>query len=70
MNDSAKVLLAVVGGLVLLLLLGIFTGGGGMMGAGMMGGFGVGWLFMLLFWGLLIAMVVGLVVFVVNQIQR
>jgi uncharacterized membrane protein len=72
MSDGLKVLLGVLGrAIVVLLLLGVFSGGGMggmgyMMSGGMMGGGIVGMLFMLLFWVLVIA----LVVWIVGQSQR
>jgi uncharacterized membrane protein len=77
MSDVLKVLFGVLGGAILvLLLLGVFSGNGGiggmgsMMGGGMMGGGIVGGLFMLLFWVLVIALIVALVVWIFNQTQR
>lgn len=81
MNKSAKVLFAIVGGVVLLLLLfsalpgvimrdmSMMGGMGSMMSGDMMGGV-IGILFMLLFWGLVVALLVALVVLVVKEIQR
>jgi len=70
MSDGLKVLLVALGGAVLVLLLvGGFSGGGGM-GYGMMGGGMIGALFMLLFWGPLIALSVVVVVWIVGQSQR
>jgi uncharacterized membrane protein len=68
MSDGLKVLLGVLGGvIVVLLLLGVFSGGGmGNMGYMMSGGM----LFMLLFWVLVIALIVALVVWIVGQSQR
>ena len=82
MSDGLKVLLGALGGaLLVLLLVGGFSGVGGM-GYGMMGGMGnmmsggmmgsgmIGALLMLLFWGLLIALIVVVVVWIVGQSQR
>ena len=82
MSDGLKILLCALGrALVVLLLVAGFSGGGGM-GYGMMGGLGsmmsggmmgagiIGILFMLLFWGLLIALIVVVVVWIVGQSQR
>jgi hypothetical protein len=77
MSDGLKVLLGALGGaLLVLLLVGGFSGGGGM-GYGIMGGMGhmmsggmIGILFMLLFWGLLIALSVLVVIWIVGQSQR
>jgi len=70
MSDRLKILLGMLSGaIVVLLLVGFFSGSGGMgsmMSGGMMGGgmiFGV--VFMLLFW----VLVVALVVWIVNQTQ-
>ena len=70
MNQNTKKAL-IIGGVALALLIGgpllwggtsgWQGGGGGMMGPGMMGGSGWGWIFMLLFWGLVIWGVVALV---------
>lgn len=49
---------------------GMMGGMGAMMGGGMMGGGMIGMLFMLLFWGLVIALLVTLIVWVINQGQR
>jgi len=81
-SDGLKVLLgAVVGALVVLLLVGGFSGSGGM-GYGMMGGMGhmmsggmmggglLGMLFAGLFWILVLALLVGVVVWIFNQTQR
>jgi len=82
MSGGLKVLLVALGGAVLVLLLvGGFSGGGGMgygmmggmghmMSGGMMGGGMIGALFMLLFWGPLIALSVVVVVWIVGQSQR
>ena len=65
MSQNTKIAL-IIGGVVLVLLIGVpflwggtsgWQGGGG----GMMGGSGWGWIFMLLFWGLVIWGVVALV---------
>jgi hypothetical protein len=77
MSDSLKVLLGALGGpLLVLLLVAGFSGGGGM-GYGMMdrmghmmGGGMIGALFMLQFWGLLLALIVVVVVWIVSQSQR
>jgi hypothetical protein len=77
MSDGLKVLLGALGGALLgLLLVAGFSGGGGM-GYGMMGGMGhmmsggmIGALFMLLFWGLPIVLIVVVVVWIVGQSQR
>lgn len=73
MRDSLKVLLGVLGGAVLvLLLISAFAGDGvgSMMGGGMIGGGMVGMLFMLLFWGLILALIVAAVVWIVGEISR
>ena len=82
MSDGLKVLLGGLGGAVLVLLLVAGFSGGGGMGYGMMGGMGhmmsggmmgggmIGALFMLLFWGPLIALSVVVVVWIVGQSQR
>ena len=81
MSDALKVHLGALGGVLLVLLLvDGFSGGGmgyGMMGGmglmmsgGMMGGGMIGTLFMLLFWGLLIALTIVVVVWIVGQSQR
>src|SRR5215217_3654077 len=77
MSDGLKVL---VGAVVVLLLVGGFsgwgmgygmTGGmGSMMSGGMMSGGLFGMLFALLFWVLVIALIVALVVWIVNETQR
>jgi len=66
---------ALGGALVVLLLIGGFSGGG--MGYGMMGGMGqmmggglLGMLFAGLFWLLVLALLVGVVVWIFNQTQR
>lgn len=75
MSDSLKVLLGVLGGVIVLLLLGVFYGGGmggmdSMMSGGMMG-YGIfGMLFLLLFWVLRIALIAALVVWILGQSPR
>jgi uncharacterized membrane protein len=70
MSDGIKVLLgAVVGALLTLLLVGVFSGGG-MMSGGMMAGGMIGMSLMLLFWVLVLALIVAAVVWVVNQAWR
>ncbi len=70
MSDGIKVLLgAVVGALLTLLLVGVFSGGG-MMSGGMMGGGMIGMSLMLFFWILVLALIVAAVVWVVNQARR
>ncbi|MDQ3637413.1 MAG: hypothetical protein M3426_05395 [Actinomycetota bacterium] len=70
MNNARTVLTVAVAGLVLLILLAAFTGSrmmggmGQMMSGGMMGGGAIGLLFMLLFWGLFIALIVGVVLLI------
>lgn len=69
MGNNLKVVLGVrAGAVVLLLLLAALTGG--MMGGGMMGAGIFGTLLALVFWFLLIALLVGLVVWVVQRTQR
>lgn len=82
MSDGIKVLLgALVGLLLTLLLIGVFSGGGmmdgmgqmmggGMMSGGMMVGGLLGMFLMLLFWVLVLALLAALVVWVVNQARR
>jgi uncharacterized membrane protein len=76
MSDGLKVLLGVLGGaIVVLLLLGLFSGRGmggmgSMMSDGMMGGGMLGVLFMLLFWVLVLALIVALVVWIIGQLRR
>lgn len=81
MNDAAKVLLGVLGGLTLLLVVfptlaslvmggGMMGGMGQMMGGGMFGSGFIGLLFMVLFWGLVIALIAAFVVWIVKQLQR
>jgi hypothetical protein len=76
MSDGLKVLLAALGGAVLVLLLisvlggGTMRGMGSMMSAGMMGGGLFGMLFALLFWVLVITLIVALVVWIVKQTQH
>lgn len=66
MNNARTILTIAVVGLLVLILLAIFTGGG-MMGGGMMGGGMVGLLFTLLFWGLVIALIAAVVVLIVGR---
>ena len=81
MSDGLKVVLGALGGaLLVLLLIGGFSGSG--MGYGMMGGMGhmmsgsmmgggiFGMLFAGLFWLLLLAVLVAVVVWIFNQTQR
>ncbi len=82
MSDGIKVLLgALVGVLLTLLLVGVFSGGGmmagmgqmmggGMMSGGMMAGGLLGMFLMLLFWVLVLTLLAALVVWVVNQARR
>lgn len=73
MRDGLKVLFGVLGGAVFVLLLfSAFARGGvgSMMGGGMMGGGMVGILFMLLFWGLILVLIVAAVVWIVGEISR
>src|SRR5215213_11822954 len=81
MSDGLKVILGALGGaLVVLLLIGGFSGGGmgygimggmgQMMGGSMMGGGLLGMLFAGLFWILVLALLVGVVVWIFNQSQR
>lgn len=68
MNDSAKLVIGIFVGAITLFLLLLM---GGTLGMGpMTGGFGFAPFFMLLFWGVVIALVVGLVVWAVNQSRR
>ena len=81
MSDSLKILLgALAGAVVVLLLVGCYSGGG--MGYGMMGGMGqmmgggmmgvgiFGMLFAGLFWVVLVALLIALVVWIVNQTRQ
>lgn len=61
MSDGWKVLLGALGGAIVALLLVSALGRGGMMGGGH---------FALLFWVLVIALVVALVVWILGQAQR
>jgi hypothetical protein len=86
MSDGLKILLGALGGAILaLLLVGGFSGsgtgygmmggmgqmmGGSMMGGSMMGGGLFGMLFAGLFWLLLLALLVAVVVWIFNQLQR
>lgn len=77
-NATLKVVLGILGAaIVVLLLFGAFGSGidpmGGMermMSGGMMGGGVIGVLLMLLFWGLTIALIVALIVWIVRQVKR
>ncbi len=70
MNDGFKILLGSLGGAIVVLLLVSVLGRGGMMSGGMMGGGLIGGLFSLLFWGLVLALIVALMVWIVDQTQR
>ena len=74
MNDSIKILLGALGGAIVTLLVVSVLGRGGMMGfmmsGGEMGSGRIGGLFSPLFWGLVVALIVWLGVWVVNQAQR
>ena len=75
MSDNFKILLGVLGGALLALLLVVVFLGAGMGGMGSMMGVGpiggaVGMLFAPLLWLLAVALVVGLVVWVIGQGQR
>jgi len=77
MSDPFKVLLAVLGGAIVVLLLISALGGGTMMGGmgsmmsgSLMGGGLLGILFMLSFWVLVIGLIVALVVWIVNQTRQ
>jgi uncharacterized membrane protein len=70
MSDSLKVLLGVLIGAIVILLFVSTLGGGTMMGGSMMGGGLLGLLFALLFWAVLVALLVALVLWIVNQTQQ
>lgn len=72
MGDVLKIALGALGGIVLVLLLRLFSGGGmgSMMGGGMMGGGIFGLLFALLFWVLVAALLGGIAAWVITRTQR
>src|SRR5215213_7020861 len=77
MSDSLKVLLGIlIGAIVVLLFVSTLGGGtmmggmGSMMGGSMMGGGLLGMQFALLFWAVLVALLVALVLWIVNQTQQ
>jgi uncharacterized membrane protein len=77
MIDGLKILLGFLAGAIVVLLFVSTLGGRGMMGGmgqmmsgGMMGGGLFGMLSAFVFWVLVIALIVALVVWIVNQTQR
>jgi uncharacterized membrane protein len=77
MSDGLKILLGFLVGAIVVLLFVSTLGGRGMMGGmgqmmsgGMMGGGLFGMLSAFVFWVLVIALIVALVVWIVNQTQR
>lgn len=72
MRDNPKTVLGVLGGVFLALLLFAILAGGGMMGGmgGMASGGGMsGASFVLLFWGLVVALMVGLAALVLRGLR-
>jgi hypothetical protein len=72
MGDVLKIALGALGGIVLVLLFGVFSGGGmgPMMGYGMMGGGILGMLSALLFWVLAVAVLAGILAWAITRTQR
>jgi uncharacterized membrane protein len=75
MGTNRNVIWGIGGALLALLLVAVFSGGGmggigTMMGGGMMGGGMGGVAFMLLCWAIVLALLVLLVTWGINQLQR
>ena len=65
MSDGLKILLGALAGAIIVVLFVSTLGGSGMMGGGLLG-----MLFALLFWAVLVALLVVLVLWIVNQTQQ